>query len=137
MLILSNEICLCSRDWQGRKPVSEQHDLLNIGARLDFRTATTGKVKAFTATSSGFTVTSSASVYNYNPSYSHTCRTAPNSGGTYLLQHLFDQTLHTSTDQFFMAATDTTTLTLDLKGDRRVNRVKVFPNGLYPTKFKV
>ena len=121
---------------QGRQPVTEQVDLVNIGRRLDFSSPTSSysKAKTFTA-SSGFTVTSTTNVYNTYPIYS--CHSAPNSGSTYLLQYLFDQTLHTSVDQFFLAADSTTTLTLDLKGDFHVNRLKIFPNALYPTKFKV
>ena len=117
--------------------MTEQADLVNIGRRLDFSmpTSSYSKARTFTA-SSGFTVTSTANVYNYSPSL-YSCHPNPNSGSTYLLQYLFDQTLHTSVDQFFLAAESTTTLTLDLKGDYYVNRVKIFPNALYPTKFKV
>lgn len=121
---------------QGYKPVTEQPDFLNIGRRLDFSSLalTYQKTQSFTA-SSGFTVTSSAAIYNYG--YVWPCQQAPNSASTYLLQYLFDQTLHTDPDHFFLAATGTATLHLNLKRDYLVNTIKIYPNQVFPTKFKV
>lgn len=121
---------------QGYKSVTEQPDFLNIGRRLDFSSLalTYQKTQSFTA-SSGFTVTSSAAVYNYDSD--RTCQQAPNSARTYLLQYLFDQTLHTDPDHFFLAATPTATLHLNLQRDFLVNTIKIYPNQVFPTKFKV
>jgi hypothetical protein len=76
-------------------------------------------------------------VYNYPYDSWGSCHDLGNNGATFLLHNLFDQTLDTGNDHFFLADTSKTTVTLDLKGNYHVNRLKVYPTRGFLTKFKV
>ncbi|KAL8620480.1 hypothetical protein ACOMHN_056872 [Nucella lapillus] len=107
-------------DNEGGQPVTEQTQLTNVGRRLDL----------------SFPPPPTPSPTPSPPPLGSPSLPPP-IGSTYLLPYLFDQTLHSDPTHFFMADSSATTLTLDLKEDHYVNRLRVFPVRQFPTKFKI
>ena len=81
-------------------------------------------------------MTSSAAIYDCNPSLDVTCPYG-NYPTYYRLHHLFDQTFHNHGNDYFLAWSGTATVTITLTTTTYINKIKVYPVKDHYTKFKV
>ena len=124
---------------KGQERKSEWEDMPNVGRRVDLSCLEWSKTNALEC--NGVRVTSSQGIFNsYNwPDYvyPHGTYHFANSPTSYILAWLFDQSFDNDIEHFFMVNNAETTLTIDLQQEEFINRVRVYPNPQYPTRFKV
>ena len=126
-------------DNKGQERMSEWEEMPHVGRRVDL--SCLDESKASSLSCDGVTVTTSNGVFNsYNwPGTVHHYgyHVFPNTATSYILAWLFDQSFDNDIEHFFMVNNPETTLTINLGSEQFVNRVRVYPNAAYPTRFKV
>jgi hypothetical protein len=111
-------------------PRDEHSALLNEGYRVDLsiKESSYSSTNSFTGTK-GHQISSTSNTYVYSYPYCYS--------GTYYLMYLFDQTLANVNQQYYLAASGSTTITVTLAGATFVTKLKIYPTANFPSKFKV
>ncbi|WAR26294.1 hypothetical protein MAR_011998 [Mya arenaria] len=111
-------------DNNGQQQISEDTAVWNEGYRLDLSSYSSSysKTTSYTTTD-GHTVSSSASIYDCS-CYVGVCNCPYTNAPTYYrLHHLFDQTLHSHGDDYYMAEAGSATVTVTLATATYINKV--------------